>query len=302
MARTVLVTGAAGFVGAVLGRRLLEDGHAVHLVVRPGGDEWRLDGLDTPLHALDLAGDGVESLVHSVRPDWIFHLAAYGGYAAHRSWRRMVDANVVGTMNLVEAAARVGVDACVNAGSSSEYGLVDHPAREDDAPVPNSHYAVTKLSQTLYCRFAARQYDLHLPTLRLYSVYGPYESPGRFIPQLIAAGREGRLPPLVSPDTARDFVYSDDVVEAFLAAATQTEIPRGAIYNVGTGRQTTIRDAVGVARETFGIAQEPVWGSMANRAWDTTCWVADPASIQRDLGWRATVDFDTGFRRCAAWT
>ena len=86
-------------------------------------------------------------------------------------------------MNLVDAALDMGFEAFVNAGSSSEYGFTDHPPTEDERAEPSSAYALTKLSQTLFCRFTAKKHDVHMPTLRLYSVYGPYEEPTRFVPR-----------------------------------------------------------------------------------------------------------------------
>jgi len=302
MTRRALVTGASGFVGAVVARRLVADGHDVHLLVRPESDAWRLQGVDAPQHRVDLADEPkLSSVLGSVRPEWIFHLATHGAYASQTDSRRMVTTNVLGTMNLVEAALDVGFEALVNAGSSSEYGFADHPPSEDERAEPNSAYALTKLSQTLFCRFASRQHDVHIPTLRLYSVYGPYEEPTRFIPTLIAHGLGGRLPPLASPEIARDFVYTDDVAEAFLLAAERHDTERGGIYNVGTGTQTKLRDAVRLARETFEIAVEPTWETLPERAWDTTTWVADVHKIERELGWKASISFDDGLRRFSAW-
>jgi len=305
MPKRAIVTGATGFVGAVLARALVEDGHDVHLLTRPGSDRWRLEdpgGLDAPCHDVDLAdADGVAGALKDIHADWIFHLAAHGAYPAQTDRRRMVETNIVGTMNLVEVAVELGFEALVNTGSSSEYGFTDHPPREDEWCEPNSDYAVTKLSQTLFCRANARQHDVHMPTLRLYSVYGPYEDPSRLIPTLIGHGLSGRLPPLASPDIARDFVYTADVVRAYIGAAEHTEVERGSIYNVGTGTQTTLKEVVDVAQRELRISDEPEWETMANRAWDTTTWVANVEKIDTELGWRALVPFDDGFRRFAAW-
>ena len=297
MQKKALVTGAAGFVGAVVARRLREDGHDVHLLVRPESDPWRLEGVDAERHTIDLNDGALGETLRAVRPDWVFHLAEHGAYSSQTDWRRMVDVNVTGTMHLVEALLELGFEAFVNAGSSSEYGFTDHAPREDEPAEPNGHYALTKLSQTLYCRLSARQHDVPITTLRLYSVYGPYEEPTRLVPTLIARGLDGELPPLVAPDIARDFVYTDDVADAFVAAASHTDVERGAIYNVGTGRQTTLREAVAIARETLGIEAAPQWDSMTSREWDTTTWVANAEKAERELGWKARVPFEEGFRR-----
>jgi dolichol-phosphate mannosyltransferase len=298
----VLVTGAAGFVGTVLARRLVRDGHEVHALVRPGGDLWRLEGVDARIHAIDLAEQPVVSdVIARVRPEWIFHLAAHGAYPSQSDFRAMVRTNVLGTIHLVESCLRVGFDALVTTGSSSEYGFTDHAPAENEEPRPSSDYAVTKLTATLYCRAAAARSGLSIPTLRLYSVYGPFEEPSRFVPQLAVRGLSKQLPPLVSPEIARDFVFVDDVVEAYLAAASRRCPEPGAVYNVGTGGQTTIREAVEIARSTLSIHSVPKWGTMPNRAWDTSVWVANPKKIERELGWRPRTTFEEGFSRFVRW-
>ncbi len=297
-----LVTGAAGFVGAVLTRRLVGDGHEVHALVRPGSDLWRLEGIDTPVHEVDLADEAaVSEVVAGIRPAWIFHLAAHGAYPDQSGLRAMVSTNVLGTIHLVEASSRIGFDAFVNTGSSSEYGFFDHAPAEDEEPRPSSDYGVTKLTATLYCRAAAARSGHSIPTLRLYSVYGPYEEPSRFVPQLALRGLEGAFPPLVSPEIARDFVYVDDVVEAYLAAAGRRGPEPGGVYNVGTGTQTSIREAVEVARKVLAIDSVPEWATMPSRAWDTSVWVANPMKIERELGFRPTTEFEVGFSRFVRW-
>jgi len=303
MAR-VLITGASGFVGSNLCRRLLAGGHALHLVLREGFKAWRIaDILDrVRVHQADLRDAGaVGRAVREARPERIFHLAAYGAYSSQTDPLRMVQTHVAGTVNLVEACLRVGFGAFVHAGSSSEYGFKDHAPAEDEALDPNSCYAVTKAAATHYCRYVARRERASITTLRLYSVYGPWEEPTRFIPTLILRGMEGTLPPLVDPETARDYVHVDDVVEAFLLAAEAPAAEPGAVYNVGTGVQTTIREAVEIARRVFGIADPPRWGSMTNRIWDTGTWVADARRIHAALGWAPWRAFEDGFRATADW-
>lgn len=299
-----LVTGASGFVGANLARRLLRDGHEVHLLLRQAAMPWRLTDIqnDVRRHPVDLTDrQAVATAVAAIRPEWVFHLAAYGAYSSQTDVYRMVQTNVAGTVNLVEACLTTGCAALVNTGSSSEYGFTDHAPAETEQVEPNSHYAVTKVAATQYCRFTARHRGMHLPTLRLYSVYGPYEEPTRLLPTLIVHGLRGALPPLVDPTIARDYVSVDDVCDAYLMAATHPASEPGAIYNVGTGVQTSLRDLVALAHTILPIATDPVWGSMPNRGWDTTIWVADPRKIRDELGWSPRHSLDQGFRRMVDW-
>ena len=302
--KTAIVTGATGFVGANLAQRLLQDGHEVHLLLRHGYAPWRIAAIRSAVqrHEVDL-GDSqeLERVVAAIRPDWVFHLAVHGAYSSQGDLHQMVATNIVGTINLVQAAQRAGVAAFVNTGSSSEYGFKDHAPPEDTWLEPNSDYAVTKAAATLYCRHAARRGGLLLPTLRLYSVYGPYEEPARLLPSIVVHGLRGALPPLVSPDIARDYVYIDDVIDAYLLAATAPNQVPGAVYNVGTGSQTSLGDVVSTARRVLAVAAEPRWGSMPNRGWDTNVWVANNREARRALGWRPQHTFEDGLRRHIRW-
>ena len=302
--RRVLVTGASGFVGACLTRRLLREGHDVHVLVRPARQAWRLDnvGQDVVRHMANLEDeDAVTSCLRQARPEWVFHLAACGAYSHQTDATQIFRTNVLGTVNLVCAALAAGVEVLVNTGSSSEYGFKDHAPSETEPVEPNSEYAVAKASATCFCQFTARKERRRIPTLRLYSVYGPYEEPSRLIPTLIVNGLQGRLPRLVDPNIARDFVFVEEVCSAYLAAAQIEAKDPGPVYNVGSGHQTTIADAVAASRELFAIREEPDWGSYENRKWDTAIWVADPRRIALELGWRATVGFREGLAATAQW-
>jgi len=152
----------------------------------------------------------------------------------------------------------------------------------------------------MYCRHLARRAGLPVTTLRLYSVYGPFEEPSRLVARLIAEGLQGRLPPLVGPLVARDYVHVDDVCEAYLRAAEAGREP-GAVYNVGSGRQTTLAEMVALVRRLLAIDAEPAWGTMAGRSWDTEVWVANPARIKADLGWVPELDLERGLAKTVAW-
>jgi dolichol-phosphate mannosyltransferase len=121
------------------------------------------------------------------------------------------------------------------------------------------------------------------------------------MPTLVVRGLAGELPPLVNPDIARDYVYVDDVNDAYILAATQTDQEFGAVYNVGTGVQTSLRQVVNVARQVMPIAVEPNWGSMPDRRWDTSVWVSDNRRIQDALGWKPRYSFEQGLQQMVQW-
>ncbi len=299
-----IVTGATGFVGANLARRLLKDGHEVHLFLRSGYTRWRIDEIrdHVQIRLIDINdSERLAQTVKEIRPDWIFHLAAYGAYPSQVDVQRILQTNILGTVNLVQACLKAGFDTFVNTGSSSEYGFKDHAPSENELPAPNSHYAVAKVSATMFCQFTARNQKVRIPTLRLYSAYGPFEEPTRLLPRLIALGIKGSLPPLADPSIARDFVYVDDVLDAYLMAANRKDQALDAVYNVGSGTQTSLKQVVDVARRVLNIKTEPVWGTMKQRTWDTNVWVADSRKIRQQLGWQPHYDFESGFVRTVKW-
>jgi nucleoside-diphosphate-sugar epimerase len=297
----VLVTGAGGFVGANLARRLVGDGHEVTVAVTPGTLSWRLEAIQSDVRVIPLdvrVRDVVEPAIRDAAPEWVFHLAAFGAYSWQDDVRQIFDTNAAGTVNVADACTAAGVESLVHAGSSSEYGFKDHAPREDELPEPNSAYAVAKLAGTLYCEHVARSTGLRAITLRLYSAYGPFEEPRRLIPTLVAHAMRGELPPLVESATARDFVYVDDVCAAFVAAAERGD---AGVYNVGSGTATTLGDLVAVAREVLGVAAEPDWGSFPARSWDTASWVAHTEKTEKTLGWTAETSLQDGLVRMREW-
>lgn len=247
---------------------------------------------------VDLTVPGsAEELMSKVSPQWVFHLAAYGAYSWQTDPKQICETNLGATVDLVDAAERHGIAAFVHAGSSSEYGFKQHPACEHERIDPNSIYAVAKAAATAYCGHRAREGRLPAVTLRLYSVYGDLEDSRRLIAALLTNGLKGRLPPLVSPDTARDFVYVADVCRAFMLAAERASDASGEIYNVGSGQQTTLRELVQCSCELFGIVEAPSWGSYSQRTWDTNIWCADIAQIARGLGWSPVTCLAAGLRK-----
>jgi UDP-glucose 4-epimerase len=300
----VALTGGTGFVGANLVRALLREGYEVHLLNRPTHTSWRIEGVrqHVRIHIVDLADrTSVRDTLHAIRPELLFHLAQFGGYSWQTDAGAMVTTNYLATITLLQAAEEIGTRVVVNTGSSSEYGTRAHPTRETDRPEPNSDYAATKAACTLFCQQWARRNARPVPTLRLYSVYGPFEEPMRLLPRLVAFGLDGRLPPLTDPRTARDFVHVDDVVAAYVRAATVALADPGAVFNICSGRQTTLAETVAAVRTALGLSVEPSWNSMGPRVWDTDAWVGDPGRAQQELGWSATTALGAGIARFSEW-
>jgi nucleoside-diphosphate-sugar epimerase len=147
----------------------------------------------------------------------------------------------------------------------------------------------------------ARAEHRPITTFRLFSVYGPYEEPTRLVPTLVRKCLAGEPLDLVAPETARDFVYVDDVVDAYLRIDALAKLS-GEIINIGTGVQQTIRDVVKVVLTETGAHVECRWGAVEPRIWDSSIWVADCTKSKRLLDWRATTRLEQGLRATIEWT
>lgn len=299
----VFVTGGTGFVGANLVRRLVELGEDVHVIHRPTSNCWRLTDLipRIHLHPGDITDDSSTArLMNEIRPDVVFHLGVYGAYPTQDDARMILRTTLLGTYNLLDAANAAGVRMFVNTGSSSEYGSKDHPMNESERIDPNSYYAVGKAGQTLLCQQFARQEKLPVVTLRLFSVYGPYEEPERLVPSLIRHARANEDMPLASPETARDFIYVGDVVDAYLAAAKHPELS-GEVFNIGSGIQHPLKNIVETILSQTHSTSVPRWDTYPPRSFDTSIWVADMEKTRRLLGPIGTTPLAEGLKRTIEW-
>src|SRR5215471_17904289 len=297
------ITGATGFVGSCLARRLAELGGDVHVLKRPGADRWRLAGIEERLHfhTGDLRdAERLRDIVRAVGPSIIYHLAVHGAYPHETDADRIIVTDVVGTWNLLKASAEVDYKLLVNTGSSSEYGVKPHAMRETDALEPRSYYAVAKCAQTLVCGHRALAEQRPVNTLRLFSVYGPYEEPSRFVPTVIERCLASEQLDTVPPETARDFVYVDDVIDAFLKI-DELSLQYGEVFNIGSGVQSTVGDVVRAALEQSRSNAKVNWGSMPARAWDTDIWLADCSKARRLLKWSAPTGLAAGIEKTIQW-
>lgn len=299
----ILVTGASGFIGANLFKILLARRKDVFgLVQREKG--WRLAEIaDQHIIAVDLLDPAaIRSLVGSLAPKTVLDCVSYGAYSFEADASLIYRTNFQSLVEFVTQLSDSKISAYVHAGSSSEYGTNCAAPIEDAACEPNSHYAVSKVAAADYLRYMGKSCGFPAVNLRLYSIFGPLEDSSRLIPNVVHAALHGTLPPFVSPDTSRDFLYVDDACAAFVMAASKMQ-PEfyGESFNIGSGRKTTIAELAQTARTVFHVGEEARFGVMEGRAWDLSEWYSNPAKAKAVLGWEAEHDLSLGLRCTAEW-
>jgi nucleoside-diphosphate-sugar epimerase len=301
--RVYLITGATGFVGSCLLRELIARKEKVHIILRRESNLWRIKDIlnKTNVHFNDLSDiKSLTKIVGKIKPDIIYHLATYGAYSSQGNADLCIKTNINGTWNLLNATANIDYELFVNTGSSSEYGFKKSPMKENDFLEPASYYAVTKCSQTLLCSYFAKKNKKPIVTFRLFSVYGQYEDEGRFVPTLLKSLYFHKKMSLVSPNIARDWIYVDDAVNAYLSV-NKLKKYGGEVFNIGTGIQNTIKEVVESAVEATGEKTIFKWKGMKHRIWDTNYWVADTTKTAKLLKWRSKVGLSQGLLLTWKW-
>ncbi len=289
-----LITGAAGFVGRHLFRACLERGwEVVGIDVRPyeydGGAVQRADLTDR------------EALGRVVRDiDYVFHEGAVSSSPLFEpDPSRGVEVNVMGGLYLLQACLEAGVERVIYASTSSIYGNLPVPWREDVAiPKTPNAYAASKLAFEYLAKAYTTRGELDTVGLRYFSIYGPgEETKGRYanmISQFLWTIRRGDSPAVFGDGTqTRDFTYVDDVVRAnFLA----TKAAAGAVFNVGTGRETSINALVRLLAQKLERPIEPKYepNPIRNYVYRT---LADTSNAEKQLGFSALVSLEEGIDR-----
>jgi UDP-glucose 4-epimerase len=309
----MFVTGAAGFLGSTLVDRLLAEGHRVVGVDNLStGAAVNLDGARQYTAAspdrftfvrVDMQAPELGDIIAGTNPDVVFHLAAHPDLPVSASDPQFdARSNVLGTINLCEASRHAGVARIIYAGSGEPRDGALTPIRDSVRFDPPTPHAAGKLAGELYLRAYARLYDLVPICLALSSVYGPRQTQhggAGDIARLANAMLAGR--PVAVPADAtstRDYVYVDDVVDAFVRAS-QAPIGVACTYHIGTGRQTTLSELgslISALIETSSPAHEA-----AARTDDMNIVAVDAAPAERDLGWWPVVGLVEGIARTIRW-
>lgn len=300
----ILVTGAGGFIGANLVRKLINEKYDVHVIWKKTTKSWRLIDilLKLTLHEIELSDrPGLMRVMQKIQPYAIIHLAAHGAYSSQTDIDRMIQINIEGTLNLLLASREINYQAFINTGSSSEYGPNDKPMKETDVLRPASFYAATKASATYICKVFAEQFNKPVITLRPFSVYGPYEEPGRFIPTVMQALRK-QTPIQITPGSQRrDFVFIDDIVQAYLCAIQQGKKVSGQVFNLGTGIEYTNDEVVNTLFKTTNKKTVIQKGAYPKRIWDTDHWAANTSLTHKKLKWRFKTPLHKGLVATYHW-
>jgi nucleoside-diphosphate-sugar epimerase len=286
-----MVTGGSGFLGSHLGYRLCNAGAEVHAVSR-----HRRDSGSGPIRWWqgDMAEFAtVRDLFHRVKPDVIFHLS---GLATASPDRALVlptlHSLLVSTVNILTIGAEIGCRRIVLAASLTE-------PQPNHSEIPGSPYAAAKWASGVYARMFHELYGIPVVMVRPFMTYGPGQDERKLIPYVILSLLKGEAPRLSSGVQQIDWVYVDDVIDGFIAAAEAPEI-EGQTLDLGSGVLVSVRALVGELVKLIGAGIEPLFGALPDRPLEQVR-EARTAEAYAKLGWKSATSLERGLEQTLKW-
>jgi len=294
--KTILLTGATGFLGSHLLEALLLHNYDVIITKRTMSDTWRINHLLHKVNVYNTDVDSINKIFTNNSVDVIIHMATlYRKFDNGQEVKEMVESNVSFPVELLEAAVRHGVKGFINSGTFFEYDCSVLPVNENAKLKPFNLYAKTKLSfETILATYSDL---LNIMTLRLFSPYGEKDNL-KLIPMVIQKALSNERIELSDGLQKLDFIYAADITDAYIRALARMNEQHEAnykVYNIGSGACVSVREVVSIIEQQLGKTIDKYWG-MPSKV-DIPIAFADIAQAETDLGWFPSHNIHDGIEK-----
>lgn len=281
----IFLTGATGFLGSKILRRLLCDGHTAAALVRPESDRRRIKDCLERTMVLDGRMEEVDhwrGALEDFQPQVIIHAAWSGVANTDRNNPRQAE-NVAAATRLAALSAELDTDGFVGLGSQSEYGVVNGPVDETAPTHPTTLYGTSKLAAHQLCAAICAQSGMRCSWVRVFSTYGPDDNHGWLFPSVLAAFRNGEHPSLTRCEQKWDYLYGDDAASAIVAVAV-TDKADG-VFNLGSGQAPPLKKTVELLRDLAAPGAALGFGELPFRNDQVMHLQADVTRLTKVTGW-----------------
>lgn len=293
--KNLLVIGGTGFIGEAFSINALLHGYSVTVLAKGNKESYRRSENIEYLTADITDFDSLSSVLSNKR---FTHVINLGGYINHSSFQKggdeVIDQHYGAVKTLVQCLDWGVLECFLQVGSSDEYGQARAPQAESEEELPISPYSFGKFAATHFLQMLHRTEGFPAVICRLFLVYGPGQSPDRFIPQIILACLKDQSFPVSEGVQIRDFCYIDDIVNGLLLAL-EADKARGQVLNIASGIPQSVKEVVQLVVE-MARGGDPKFGEIAYRKGENMTLYANTSNAKRILNWSPKIDLQTGLR------
>lgn len=298
--QTILLTGATGFLGSHLLEGLLKSGFQVIVLKRSTSNIWRIEHLMRQVKSYDVDVISLNEVFSNNSIDIVIHLATlYRKFDNGSEVNEMVKSNISFPVELLEVGVRHGIKGFINTGTFFEYDCSITPINEEAKINPFNLYAKTKVAfETILATYSNQ---ISIKSLRLFTPYGEKDN-NKLIPNLIQKALLNEKIELSDGLQKLDFIYADDIVDAYLKSLNKMEKfnqPNYKIYNIGSGTAVSVRDVVSIIEQQLGISINKVWGKPSPV--DIPIAFASIKNAATELGWHPKHSIHQGIAKTISY-
>ncbi len=303
-AKIILVTGGTGFIGAALVNNLIDQGCNVNIISLPGDPLWRINDLSKcELFNADLRNPlNTEKVIRRIQPEIIFNLAGIiDNQLTKETIHKVFSINLDVTKNLLVALNEFDYDLFIHTGTGNEYGNNKPPFFETYRENPISPYSASKIAATYFCEMMVRIYEKPIISVRPFLIYGPKQISKSLIPSLIYSGIEKKILSLTSCEQTKDFIFIEDVVDAYISLAKNIKkVKNMGIFNIGTGKEVQILEIINLIRKKLKNTNFLI-GNKPYRPGETMHHYSSIDKIKNAINWVPKWSLEDGVNTTIKW-
>jgi len=292
--KRVLVTGSNGFIGSHLINRLIKEKADIYCV-----DKNKQENDSVKSYELDIKNFlELKKIIEEVNPEIIFHLAAMINNSREEGIiKEIFEVNTIGTLNLLIATININYDLLIYTNTFELYGDENQaPFNEEMNPKGISPYSTSKICGEYYCKLFLEIYDKPIISFRLPIVYGPGQKGKMFIPDLMNSIIKRKEFSMTKGKQTRDFIYVDDVIEAFIMACNKKNMK--GIFNLGYGKEISMKEVIETIKKNIDIDIKFDKPYKEKEIWH---YYSDISKIKKELGWEPRTELKEGLRKTLEW-